>query len=134
MRSRYKLDVEKRKQDLLRSLRILLEKSDEWSNEDLSQLALITTEFISLHGHYSKRNPNVERIMEIVSNDNSNSTWMFATENEDEYLKVRVRGPWTEKGIADALIRLFYNSVAEDEEYNRIAQMVYERLRNYITP
>nr|DAP36875.1 MAG TPA: hypothetical protein [Caudoviricetes sp.] len=134
MRSRYKLDVEKRKQDLLRSLRILLEKSDEWSNEDLSQLALTTTEFISLHGHYSKRNPNVERIMEIMNNDNSNSTWMFATENEDGYLKVRVRGPWTEKSIADALVRLFYNSVAEDEEYNRIAQMVYERLRNYITP
>ena len=125
--------MEKRKQDLLRSLRILLEKPDEWSNEDLSQLALTTTEFISLHGHYSKRNPNVERIMEIVSNDNSNSTWMFATENEDRYLKVRVKGPWTEKGIADALIRLFYNSVAEDEEYNRIAQMIYERLRNYIT-
>lgn len=72
--------------------------------------------------------------MEIVSNDNSNSTWMFATENEDRYLKVRVKGPWTEKGIADALIRLFYNSVAEDEEYTRIAQMIYERLRNYITP
>ena len=126
--------MEKRKQDLLRSLKILLEKPDEWSNEDLSQLALTTTEFISLHGHYSKRNPNVERIMEIVSNDNSNSTWMFATENEDRYLKVRVKGPWTEKGIADALIRLFYNSVAEDEEYTRIAQMIYERLRNYITP
>ena len=124
--------MEKRKQDLLRSLRILLEKSDEWSNEDLSQLALTTTEFISLHVHYSKRNPNVERIMEIVSNDNSNSTWMFATENEDRYLKVRVKGPWTEKSIADALVRLFYNSVAEDEEYNRIAQMIYERLRNYI--
>nr|DAS67892.1 MAG TPA: hypothetical protein [Caudoviricetes sp.] len=59
----------------------------------MSQLALTTTEFISLHGHYSKRNPNVERIMEIVSNDNSNSTWMFATENEDRYLKVRVKGP-----------------------------------------
>lgn len=124
--------MEKRKQDLLRSLKILLEKPDEWSNEDLSQLALTTTEFISLHGHYSKRNPNVERIMEIMSNDNSNSTWMFATENEDRYLKVKVRGPWTEKGIADALVRLFYNSVAEDEEYNRIAQVVYERLRNHI--
>ena len=72
--------------------------------------------------------------MEIMNNDSSNSTWMFATENEDGYLKVRVRGPWTEKSIADALVRLFYNSVAEDEEYNRIAQMVYERLRNYITP
>ena len=126
--------MEKRKQDLLTTLKILLEKPDEWSNEDLSQLALTTTQFISLHDHYSRRNPNVERIMEIMNNDNSNSTWMFATENEDGYLKARVRGPWTEKGIADALIRLFYNSVAEDEEYNRIARMLYNRLQNYITP
>ena len=57
--------------------------------------------------------------MGIMNNDNSNYSWMLATENEDGYLKVRVRGPWTEKGIADALIHLFYNSVAEDEEYNR---------------
>ena len=121
-----------RKKSLKITLQKLLEKEEEFSNDDLIQLALTTTQFISLHDHYHKRNQNVERILEIMNNDISNSAWMFATKDEDGCLKVKVRGPWIEKDIADALVRLFYNSVAEDEEYNRIAQMVYERLRNYI--
>ena len=72
--------------------------------------------------------------MEIINNDNSKSAWMFTAKDEEGYIKVRVRGPWTEKNITNALVRLFYNSAAEDEEYSRIAQAVYERLRNYITP
>ena len=123
-----------RKKNLKIVLQKLLKKEEEFSDDDLIQLALTTTQFISLHDHYHKRNPSVERILEIMNNDNSNSAWMFTVKDKDGGLKVRVRGLWTEEGIANALIRLFYNSAAEDEEYNRIARMIYERLQNYITP
>lgn len=123
-----------RKKSLKIALQKLLEKEEEFSDDDLNQLALTTTQFISLHNHYCKRNSSVERIMEVINNDNSKSAWMFTVKDEEGCVKVRVRGPWTERDITNALVRLFYNSAAEDEEYNRIAQAVYERLRNYITP
>ena len=113
-------------------MRTTLSRQNELSHEDLFYLAYTLTQLLSLYGA-SNRIDVFQRIYQIFKSQYDDSDWRFACKKrEEKNVKCCVRGPWKEDDIGAALSLLFYNSVADREESEKVARFIRNSISQYL--
>ena len=113
-------------------MRMTLSRQNELSHDDLFYLAYTLTQLLSLYGA-SSRVDVFQGISQIFKSQYDDSAWMFAyKKREEKNVKCCVQGPWKENDIGAALSLLFYNSVADREESEKVARFIRNSISQYL--
>ena len=113
-------------------MRMILLRQNELSRDDLFYLAYTLTQLLSLH-EASSWVDVFQGISQIFKSQYDDFAWMFAyKKREEKNVKCCVREPWKEDDIGATLSLLFYNSVADREESEKVARFIRNSISQYL--